>query len=312
MLHELEPGFLRLTFELPLGIDHVHCYLARGGDARWTAFDTGLALPHIRDGWRDAIASLDGPVARVVVTHMHPDHVGASRIVQELTGATVYQGRDDHAQAVAVWNGARPPGRGVAHLRRHGMPEDLLEAVQRELDRVDGIVGLAADVELLDPGDRIDGWEAVHMPGHADGHLAFFRDGAMVAGDVLLGEITPNVGLWHDSRPDPLDDFISSLEQVVRRAPRVAFPGHGPVLDDPAARAREILAHHDERLELVLEALDGTPQTAYEVSLALFSDDLSPALRRFALVESLAHLEYLARRAHIARDSHDFVRYSRN
>ena len=41
----------------------------------------------------------------------------------------------------------------------------------------------------------------LHLPGHADGHLALLRDGVLVAGDALLGGITPNVGLWPASAP---------------------------------------------------------------------------------------------------------------
>lgn len=311
MLRELEPGLLRVTFPLPMGIDHVHCYLARGEDGAWTVFDTGLGVPQVHDGWREAVAELGEPVARVVVTHMHPDHIGGSGFLQELTGARVYQGRDDHAQAVAVWNGGRPQGSIVAHLRRHGMPGELLDAVQREADRVDRIVRLASDVELLDPGGRVDGWEAAHLPGHADGHIALFRDdGAMIAGDVLLAQITPNVGFWPESRPDPLGDFVSSLHEIVRRAPRVAYAGHGRVIDDPAGRAREILLHHEERLELTLAALRDGPRTSYEVSLELFPEDHAPEIRRFAVVESLAHLEHLGVAGIVERLDGNPVRYS--
>jgi len=65
------------------------------------------------------------------------------------------------------------------------------------------------------------------------------------------------------------------------------------VIAEPAARAREIAAHHDERLGLAASALGSAPRTAYDVSLALFPSRLPPAQRRFALAESLAHLERL-------------------
>jgi glyoxylase-like metal-dependent hydrolase (beta-lactamase superfamily II) len=147
----------------------------------------------------------------------------------------------------------------------------------------------------------VDGWDVLHLPGHADGHLALLRDGVLIAGDALLATISPNVGLYPDSRPDPLGDFLASLERIVELAPRVAFAGHGPPIEDPAGRARELIAHHDDRLEEARMALDGTPRTAYDVSIALFPDLLSPSLRRFALAETKAHLEYLVLRDRAAR-----------
>jgi hypothetical protein len=73
----------------------------------------------------------------------------------------------------------------------------------------------------------------------------------------------------------------------------LALTGHKQRLRDPSARAREIRAHHHDRLDAAAAALGSAPRTAYEVSLQLFEADLTPVLRRFALAESLAHLERL-------------------
>ena len=70
----------------------------------------------------------------------------------------------------------------------------------------------------------------------------------------------------------------------------------------PRCRATEIAEHHAHRLDRAEAALDGTPISAYEVSLALFEDDLSSTLRRFATAESLAHLERLVLEGRAARE----------
>ena len=301
MPQELADGLGRVTWKLPLGIDHVHCYGLRGDDGAWMLVDAGLDLPGVRERWQEEVAALDGPVSRVFVTHFHPDHVGAQATLAEVTGAEMLQGRDDRAQALEVW-ASGPPRRGVPdYLRANGMPDEEAEAVAGDNRRVGSVVRLAEEVTLVDAGDRVAGWEAVHLPGHADGHLSLFRGDVMVAGDALLGDITPNVGLWPQSRPDPLGDYLASLREIVRREPRIAYPGHGAVIDDPPARADEILRHHDERLEQAADALRTGPQNGYDVSLTLFPDALPPALRRFALVETLAHLEYLVRRGRAVR-----------
>ena len=120
------------------------------------------------------------------------------------------------------------------------------------------------------------------LPGHADGHIVLERDGVVLAGDTILTGITPAIGLYPNSRPDPLGDYLESLRWYEERAPRVAYTGHREPVTDPAGRAAEIAEHHAHRLDRAEAALDGTPLSAYDVSLALFEDDLSidaPPLR---------------------------------
>jgi glyoxylase-like metal-dependent hydrolase (beta-lactamase superfamily II) len=115
----------------------------------------------------------------------------------------------------------------------------------------------------------------------------------LVAADHLLGRITPTVGLWPASRPDPLGDYLAALDRTIELAPRLALPGHGDPIDDPAGRARELKEHHAERLGETVRALTTEPQSGYELSFALFGDELSAAGRRFAIAETLSHLERL-------------------
>ena len=293
---ELDAGIRRVTFALPLGIDHVHCYLLPASGGGWIVVDTGLGLPDAGERWARVLDELGKPVERIVITHFHPDHVGAAADLAALTGASVHQGADDYDQCMRTWGELRNDERMPDYLRVHGVPESEVESFREEAAAFVRLVRFARDPELLGAGDRIDDWEMLHLPGHADGHLALLGDGILVAGDTLLGSITPNVGLYPDSRPDPLGDYLASLERIIELDPRLALPGHHEPIEDPAGRARELIAHHDERLERTAEALDGRPQSAYAVSFSLFPEPLSPTLRRFAFAETRAHLEYLVRR----------------
>jgi glyoxylase-like metal-dependent hydrolase (beta-lactamase superfamily II) len=293
---ELDGGIRRVTFALPLGIDHVHCYLLPASGGGWTIVDTGLGLPDAAERWERTLADVSGAVERIVITHFHPDHVGAAAEVARLTGAAVHQGREDYEQCVRTWGAGRDETRMPAYLRVHGAPEPDVESFSDEAAAFVRLVRFAPDPVLLDPGDDVDGWSVLHLPGHADGHIALLRDGILVAGDTLLASITPNVGLYPDSRPDPLGDYLGSLERIRALAPDLALPGHHEPIRDPAGRAAELIAHHGERLEQTAAALDGRPQSAYEVSLSLFPEPLPTTLRRFALAETRAHLEYLVRR----------------
>jgi glyoxylase-like metal-dependent hydrolase (beta-lactamase superfamily II) len=294
-MSELPHGIRRLTFPLPMGIRHVHCYLVPGDDG-WTLVDTGLGLPGGRERWANV-----GPIARIVVTHFHPDHAGGGEDAQAATGAVVLQGEHDYEQCERVWGTPDWSQRLADFLRTHGLPEQLAVELRDEAQRFAPFVRFARDPEPLREGDRVDGWEVFELPGHADGHICLLRDGVLLAGDHLLGEITPTIGFYPASRPDPLGDYLASLERAIELAPHVALPGHGDPIDDPAGRAREIAEHHRVRLDETAAGLGDEPRNAYAVSLVLFGDDLDAFGRRFALAETLAHLERLVREGRAAR-----------
>ncbi len=293
MALELEPGIHRVTFRLPLGIDHVHCYLLRSSSGGFILVDTGLGSRDPEARWRPVLDELDAPVEAIVVTHMHPDHVGGARDVAELTGAPVLQGREDFEQCVRAW-GSRNPERFAAYWVEQGMPKAAVEGIIEDSDRLAAAVHWHPSPRLLEPGEEVDGWRVELLRGHADGHIVLHRDGVLIAGDTLLQGITPAIGLYPESRPDPLGDYLETLDRIVDLAPHVAYAGHKATITDPVGRAREIRAHHADRLERTLAALDGRPLTPYEVSLRLFEADLSTTLRRFATAEALAHLVRLA------------------
>ncbi|HUJ56610.1 MAG TPA: MBL fold metallo-hydrolase [Gaiellaceae bacterium] len=292
---EVADGIRRVTFRLPLGIDHVHCYLVRHSDGSWLLVDTGLGLPEPEARWRPVLDALDAPVTQLVITHYHPDHVGDAAPVAELTSAAVLQGRVDEEQCRRTWGSGRQARRYVEHSLANGLPPDEAEELRRENDALARLVHPPESPLPLEPDDDLDGWRILLLPGHADGHIALLRDGILLAGDAILDPISPIVGLYPDSSPDPLGDYLDSLHRIVELAPRVAFAGHREPIAEPAARARQLLEHHRRRLDETFHALSPEPRSGYEISHALFPSALAPALRRFALAETLAHLERLAR-----------------
>src|SRR5260221_9321393 len=123
---EVEPGILRLTLPLPTGPKHVHSYFLRGDDG-WTLVDTGLGL--VETPWADVLAQIDGPVARIFLTHMHPDHVGGVNAAAAATGAPIYQGGLDFEQCRRVWGSDGWPERIAAWFVRNGMPEEQAQEI---------------------------------------------------------------------------------------------------------------------------------------------------------------------------------------
>jgi glyoxylase-like metal-dependent hydrolase (beta-lactamase superfamily II) len=289
---ELPGGIRRVTCPLPTRPGHVHAYLLPGADG-WTLVDTGIGLPDAEERWADELARIDGEIVRILITHFHPDHVGAAADVARVTGAPVHEGELDYAQCELVWGNDAWPERIADWFLTHGVPREITDELIGSGNVYRPFIRYARDPVLVGEGDRLDGWELVAAPGHADGQLCLLRDGILVSADHLLGRISPTVGLWPESRPDPLGDFVSALERTIELAPRLALPGHGEPIEDPVARAHELIAHHRERLDATAAALGSAPRSGYEVSFDLFGAELKPAARRFAVAETLSHLERL-------------------
>ena len=287
---ELEPGILGLMLPLPSGPRHVHCYFLRGDDG-WTLVDTGLGL--METPWEEILAQLDGPVVRIFITHMHPDHVGGAEPAAAATGAPVFQGRLDYAQCEQVWGSDDWPEQIAAWFLRNGVPPDVADELIESGHVFADFVRFAWNPTLLDPGDELDGWRIHATPGHADGHLILHRGDVVIAGDTLLTPITPAIGLYPESRPDPLGDYLESLRLVAGLAPRISYGGHGQPVADPVARCAAIADHHADRLDRAEAALGAEPRSGYDVSHDLFGSTLAPIQRRFAVAETLSHLERL-------------------
>jgi len=292
-MDELDGGIRRVTLPLPTRPGHVHAYLLPSDDG-WTLVDTGVGLPEAKETWAAELEQAGGgPVATVFVTHFHPDHVGAAADLHELTGARVVQGALDYAQCELVWGNPAWSERLVDWFRLHGAPDGVTAELVGQSSVYRPFIRYQRDPILVDAGEHVDGWELIAAPGHADGQLCLLRDGVLVAADHLLGRITPTVGLWPASRADPLGDYLAALDRTIELAPRIALPGHGDPIEDPSGRARELKEHHRVRLEEAVAALGAEPQTGYQLSFALFGADLPAAGRRFAIAETLSHLERL-------------------
>ena len=295
VVQEVSEGIVRLTFALPWELDHVNAHLLRSRDG-WICIDTGLGLPRTIEQWEAAIEELDGPIERIVLTHFHPDHLGASTLLAELTGAPISQGELDYAVSQRVWGDPGWLETIAAWYRSHGVPPAIGDEVVTMGAEIRSLVHWPRSPDPLRVGDRLDAageaWEVEHVPGHADGHLALVGTSSrrMMVGDHVLATITPNVGYHPESRADPLGDYLDSLQRVVELAPAAAFPGHHDTILDPAGRAQAIIQHHAERLDATIAALGADELSAYDVSLGMFGTELSAHGRRFAVAETLSHL----------------------
>jgi glyoxylase-like metal-dependent hydrolase (beta-lactamase superfamily II) len=129
----------------------------------------------------------------------------------------------------------------------------------------------------------------------------------LIVGDTVLGKITPHIG-YHADPPDPLGQFLDSLEKVAQLDPQFVLPGHGRPFDEGAERARSIASHHELRLRRSVEVIARHgPLSAMDVARQLFGRDVMFFEERLALAETLSHLEYLRLRGRLHREQVDGI-----
>jgi glyoxylase-like metal-dependent hydrolase (beta-lactamase superfamily II) len=295
---EVAEGVYQLKLPVPFPLEFISVYLVRG-DTGWTAIDAGFDYPAAREAWerggREIGLDLDAELDRIIITHLHPDHVGAAHWLHERSGAPVYMLEGEIENARHLWEGERTVEDFVRYLTRHGMQVDLAEPTAGS-----NRFGIRLpELNPLRPGERLDlgglRAEVIHVPGHSDYQFMLHdpERELLLAADHVLLEITPNIGLWTYTEPQPLDRYLKSLEGLRGLRPETVLPAHGPVFHDLDGRIDELLAHHEERLEVTHEAFDGEPETSYAIARRVFREGLTDHQLRFALAETLAHLEHL-------------------
>jgi glyoxylase-like metal-dependent hydrolase (beta-lactamase superfamily II) len=315
---EMAPGLYQLTVPMPFRLNHVHLYLVEADDG-FILIDTGVNTPEAFAALKRKLGDLGldcSAITQVVITHFHSDHCGQAARIRELAGAQIVMGAMERMTFERVQT--NPHDEREEQFLRHGLPPTQASRYAEVLPYLKSLT-MPFDVDVrvghgqtwLAKRRRL---EAFVTPGHTPGHVCLFMpdERIMFSGDHILQKITPNIGFHSYSGPDPLGDYLHSLRATLTLGATLLLPSHGPLVEDPAARIHELLAHHDRRLQACLDALGSAPATAYDVSLRVFGGELDHFGRWMALGETLAHLEHLVQLGAVSKlDTSDRVQYTR-
>jgi glyoxylase-like metal-dependent hydrolase (beta-lactamase superfamily II) len=307
-LTEVATDVFELRLPIPFEDGLVNVFLFKDGDEA-DLLDCGMNSEESVEMIRRAVEQLGARrLRKLVVTHIHPDHYGAA-------GTLAGEGRADlyiHRLEVPL---VQPRYVELEHLveevRRYllinGVPPDDAEVLsnsQRALSEV---------VKPADPAVQLDGAEDVAMgrhtmhvewtPGHSPGHICLFekKSGLLFAGDHILPDLSPNIGLHPQSTPDPLHDYLEGLRRMAALEPKEVLPAHGRPFSTVAARVESLTRHHRRRFDQILEIVDREEKTGWQVALDLWGPRENLYEKRLALQEGLAHLQALAVEGRMAK-----------
>ncbi|MGB6105576.1 MAG: MBL fold metallo-hydrolase [Pusillimonas sp.] len=308
-------GVRWLRMPLPFALNHIHLWLLRDqidGREGWTIVDCGVARDEVKALWEQVFEhALDGlPVLRVIVTHMHPDHIGLAHWLCERWNAPLWMTMTDYAVA-RLWS--RPAADGVAaggpngqsaveHFARHGLSDP--QAQEKIRERSGYYPSLVPSVptrftRIMD-GQRVQiggrEWQVIVGYGHAPEHASLYCDTlrVLISGDMVLPRISTNISVF-DYEPDanPLPLYLNSL-RAYDNLPEdtLVLPSHGKPFKGLHERIAQQHAHHAERLDEVVQAC-AQPKSTSDIVPIMFKRQLDLHQLTFAMGEALAHLHAL-------------------
>ncbi|MFC4024004.1 MBL fold metallo-hydrolase [Oceanobacillus longus] len=290
-----EYGIKVVTLDLPFRLNHVNCFIAEGENGV-QVIDAGLHNEPTVKRWEKELAGKT--VTDILITHYHPDHFGYAGALQQRTGARVSMSQIDAKAGLDAWQESFLNDLSL-NYKLAGIHDDRAN---------DMIVNTKEFVPLVTPYPEINHYfeegellpigkyeyEVIHTPGHSDGLVTFYNKekNILLSTDHILPRITPNISYWFHGDPNPLGNYLKSLNKIKQLDVDLVVPSHGKPFYGGNERIDEIIVHHDERLETLLDGIKGGC-TVYEASEKLFQKKLTIHETRFAIGETLAHLEYL-------------------
>jgi len=313
----IAPGVRWCRIPLPIDLNHINVWLIDHDDG-CIAVDTGIAAPIGEEAWiaLEAEVFRATPLRGVFVTHIHPDHIGLARWLQERYGVPVWMSPRTLEQ-IRTFMSAEPGATEEVErfFTTHGVADRSLLPSLSPTRFARMTSGLPQVTKTCVDGESIawgaSAWTALETNGHAEGHLCLHdpRAGVLISGDQVLPTISSNIGFtWRSRDLNPLGSFLASLERLHGLpADTLVLPSHGVPFRGLHARLEDLRSHHHEQLANLVNACR-EPKTALDVLPVMFRRPLKGMHFFLAMAEALAHLEFLVADARVQREiGHDGI-----
>jgi glyoxylase-like metal-dependent hydrolase (beta-lactamase superfamily II) len=307
---EVTSGVKWIRMSLPFALNHINLWLLRDsmdGVQGWSIVDCCIHRDEAKAQWESVFANeLEGlPILRVIVTHMHPDHIGLAHWLCErwnvrlwisatdynvarlgCLGPTGFGG--DRAAEFFASHGLNSPEAMAAIKARTGYFPSLVPSVPPQYRRM-------MDGDVLTIGGRP--WRCISGYGHAPEHIALYcaELNVLMGGDMMLPRISTNVSVYEqEPESNALAQFLGSIDKFLALPEdTLVLPSHGKPFTGMHTRIQQLHDHHRDRLADVMEACSERACSAADILPVLFGRAMDMHQTTFAMGESIAHLHAL-------------------
>jgi len=314
MIEEIVNNLYKIEIPLPeTALRSLNSYVIKAQD-RNLIIDTGMNREECRNTMESSLRELGVDIRKTdfFITHFHTDHLGlVSSLARD--SSTIYFNQPDADR----FNLGIFLDDVISFAPLNGIPEKEVQRIPQTLPGFKFRAKGPLSFHILGEGDtlRVSDYvfNCVETPGHSKGHMCLYEPSKkiFVAGDHILGDITPAITLWSDEG-NPLKEYLESLDKVYQFDIKLVLPGHREILTNPTERIQELKDHHLERLDEIIAILRKGRGNAYQVAsqmswdIAYDSWDLFPVMQKlFATGEAIAHLKYLEETGSIRKETRE-------
>ncbi len=307
---DVAPGVKWIRMTLPFALNHINLWLLRDeidGRQGWSIVDCCIHRDEAKAQWESIFANeLQGlPILRVIVTHMHPDHIGLAHWLCERWNVRLWISATDYQVARIGCMGPTGFGgdRAAAFFASHGLnsPEAVLQIKARTGYFPSLVPSVPPQYRRMMDGDILTigghAWRCISGYGHAPEHIALYCEqlNVLIGGDMMLPRISTNVSVFEqEPESNPLALFLSSIDKFSSLPEdTLVLPSHGKPFTGLHTRIQQLHDHHRDRLAEVLDACTARPCSAADILPVMFKRPMDMHQTTFAMGESIAHLHAL-------------------
>ena len=310
-MQKLAEDLYWFRFSLPFRLNHINLYALDTKDG-WLLLDCGINKPSNEEQWDMMLAGpmANRPIAGIIISHHHADHIGYAGALSARTGAPIFIGQTEYDMAHWALSQSEEHFGNVAGdaYAEFGLTAETVARTRAVGNYYRSLVGDLPAVTIVEAGHefvtRHGRWTVRFDAGHSPGHLSLTEhDRKLYIGvDFLLPRISPNISVsLRNPDGDVLAAYFTYLEDMTKMAPDwLVISGHDWPYYGGAGRARALIAHHEARLASLLAPQ--RPLSTADAMHELFRFELTDHEVFFASCEARAHLNNLVTRGDMTSD----------
>jgi glyoxylase-like metal-dependent hydrolase (beta-lactamase superfamily II) len=302
---DILPGLKWLRLPLPFMLGHINVWLLKDGDC-WAIVDTGIFSSDTRKVWESIFTGCmdNAPVSQVLVTHLHPDHVGCAGWLCRRYEVELHMTRDEYllCRILVADTGLPAPHEGRRFYQGAGFSEENMFRYVEMFGSFGKVVcELPRSYHRLheDQAVNIGGqqWQVMTGHGHSPEHACLYNPqmNVLISGDQVLPTISPNVSVYPtEPSANPLSGWFESLHRFKNELPDdvLVLPAHGKPFRGVKGRLDELIEEHEVGLDKLRDFCQ-EPKRAVDVFPSLFKSKITDSNLLMATGEAIAHLNYL-------------------